>query len=255
MVENNSGQKEISIESFPFVEVNPKEKAPFCVDGRQGKVNDEVYGPYPQLLGGSLMPVVLEWLMNQPEKNLTDLIPEVFQKLTNFGYPLGVHTSTHAHEDKSDCGFADNLGRIIDTFVVKFDEIKKILSENNVYLNNQQWGKLVHILKRTRTDQISPGSQLIESAKNNGAILQTLDGEHQEQAAIVNLVPQTTLNVDQAQERPAFNLDFWLVQELADKFNWDKDLTTGLSLGLYVSTKMVLADSKREKPLEILVRK
>ena len=46
--------KEITINNFPFLGVDPFQKAPFCVDGRAGKANGEVYGPYPQNAWGKL---------------------------------------------------------------------------------------------------------------------------------------------------------------------------------------------------------
>jgi hypothetical protein len=84
--------------------------------------------------------------------------------------------------------------------------------------------------------------------------LQTLDGGHQETAAVVNLVPGSTLDVDRNQSHQAFNLDLWLVEEIGQKFGWDNNLTSALSLGLYVATEMVLVEAKGKPRLPILVR-
>lgn len=252
MVENMN-PKEIDIKQFPFINVNPFEKAPFCVDGRAGKVNEAIYGSYPQMLGGSLMPVVLEWLMNKPEKNLAQVLPEVFQRLQKEGYPLGVHTSTHAHEGKSDCGFADNLGKILKTFQFKFDDIKEIINKTGVSFEEEIWQRIKEQLRKVNLEGLPSGEFLINQAENQEAIKQVLDGDHQEIAAIVNLKTGTTLDVDNNQQHQAFNLDLWLVKQLAEKFGWEKNLVTALSLGLYVATEMVLVEDKGKPRLPILI--
>lgn len=242
-----------NIQQFPFVDVNPFEKAPFCVDGRAGKVNEAIYGPYPQMLGGSLMPVVLEWLINKPEGNLAQVLPEVFQRLQKEGYPLGVHTSTHACKGKSDCGFADNLGKILETFRFRFEDIKEIIKGTGVDFKEEIWQKIKRQLEKINLEALPSGESLINQAENQKAIKQVLDGEHQEIAAIVNLKTGTTLDVDNNQQHQAFNLDLWLVKHLAEKFGWEENLVTALSLGLYVATEMVLVEDKGKTRLPILI--
>jgi len=46
-----------------------------------------------------------------------------------------------------------------------------------------------------------------------------------------------------------------LVNEIDDKFDWEKDLTQALSLGLYVATEMVLVEGKGKDRLPIFVKK
>lgn len=246
-------KKEIKVSKFPFIEVNPFQKAPFCVDGRAGKVNGELYNAYPQMLGGSLMPVVLEWIINRPKQNLNEVLPEVFQKLKEENYPLGVHTSTHAHEGKSDCGFADNLGKILTTLREKFDEIKTIITGASVDFNDEIWQRLNEQMEKINVEQLPTGETLIHQAQFQGAVIQVLDGEHQETAAIVNLKTNSSLNVDNNQQHQAFNLDLWLVKEIAEKFAWDQNLSSALSLGLYVATEMVLVEEKGKPRLPILI--
>lgn len=243
----------MDISKFNFVKVNQFEKSPFCVDGRAGKVNGEIYGDYPQMLGGSLMPVVLEWLINRPNNNLKEVLVDVFGRLKKLGYPLGVHTSTHAHEGKSDCGFADNLGNILRTFKEKFEEIKRIISSVGVSFDDQVWEKIKENLEKINLEILTTGEQLINKAEEQGAVKQVLDGDHQEVAAIVNLSENTTLDVDNNQDYQAFNLDLWLVREIASKMSWNRSLTDALSLGLYVATEMVLVEGKGKPRLPILI--
>jgi len=250
----NHRPSEIKIETFPFVEVEAKKTPSFCVDGRAGAVNGEKIGAYPQLLGGSLMPAVLEWLINRPNDDLAKVLPNVFQKLKEQGYPLGVHTSTHAVEGRSDCGFADNLGNILQTFKNRFEEIKGIIDEVGVNFSDEIWQKIKDQLGKVDLDKLPKGELLINQAESLGAVKQVLDGEHREVAAIVNLVPQITLDTDNNQNHQAFNLDLWLVDEIGQKFGWEKDLTQALSLGLYVATEMVLVEGKGKPRLPILVK-
>ncbi len=251
----NHHSPEITIETFPFVEVDPKKTPSFCIDGRGGAVKGEKIDAYPQLLGGSLMPVVLEWLINRPNDDLAEVLPQVFQKLRENGYQLGVHTSTHAHEGRSDCGFADNLGDILETFKNHFDEIQRIIGQVGINYSDEVWGEIRARLNQINLDNLPTGEQLVGQGESLGAVKQVLDGEHQEVVAIVNLVPNTTLDTDNNQDHQAFNLDLWLVDEIAEKFGWQKDLTQALSLGLYVATEMVLVEGKGKPRLSILVKK
>ena len=254
MAENHCSS-EITIEIFPFVEVDAKKTPPFCVDGRAGQVDGKKIGAYPQMLGGSLMPSVLEWLINCPNDDLTNVLPKVFEGLKKAGYPLGVHTSTHAHEGKSDCGFADNLGNILTTFKNRFNEIKGIIGQVGVNFSDEVWQKIESQLKQIDLEKLPTGEQLIEQGERLGAAKQVLAGEHGEVAAIVNLAPNKTLDTDNNQDHQAFNLDLWLVTEIADKFGWEKDLAQALSLGLYVATEMVLVEGKGKDRLPILLKK
>jgi hypothetical protein len=251
----NYRSSEITIERFHFVNVDAKNTPPFCVDGRAGTVNKEKIGPYPQILGGSLMPAVLEWMINKPGDNLEEVLKDVFKKLTQQGYPLGVHTSTHAHKGKSDCGFADNLRNIFGILEGSLDEIKEIIGQVGVNFPNEVWQKIKSRLQQIDLEKLPTGNKLIEKAKSLGAAVQVLDGEHKEETAIVNLVSDTTLDVDRNQEHQAFNLDLWLIDKMADEFGWEKDLAQALSLGLYVATEMVLVEGKGKDRPPILVKK
>ena len=254
MAENHRSSA-ITIEMFPFVEVDSKKTPPFCVDGRAGEVDGKKIGAYPQMLGGSLMPSVLQWLINCPNDDLTNVLPKVFEGLKKAGYPLGVHTSTHAHKGISDCGFADNLGNILRVFKSRFDEIKGIIGQVGVNFSDEVWQKIESQLKQIDLEKLPTGEQLIEQGERLGAAVQVLDGEHKEEAAIVNLVSNTTLDVDRNQDDQAFNLDLWLVTEIAKEFGWKENLAKALSLGLYVATEMVLVEGKGKGSLPILLKK
>ncbi len=246
-------KEDIDISIFPFVEIDPLKRAPFCVDGRGGKVRGEIYGPYPQMLGGSLMPVVLAWLINQPDDNLENVLIDVFTKLKKLGYTLGIHTSTLAQEGRSDCGFSDNLGNILTLLKERVADIIKILADEGINTEEVVWQKIINNLERINLKNIPKGEKLIKTAEGNGALKQILDGKHQEKAAIVNLRSRTTLEVDNNQNHQAFNLDLWLIEEIGKNFGWEEALTKTLSLGLYIATEMVLVEGKGKPRLPILI--
>jgi hypothetical protein len=245
-----------TLQTFPFVKVDPKTKAAFCVDGRKGEVGKEKYGPYPQMLGGSLGFAVLNWLLKQPNETLSVNLEIIFNRLIEKDYPLGIHTSAHAHPDqgKSDCGFADNLGKIFQTFKEKGDEIWHILNSSVPSLNQSLWFQIVEMINRLGLSNIPNGQNLISWGVRSGAVLQTLVGGHKEEAAIVNLKPNTTLDVDNNQDHQAFNLDLWLVEQVAQDLGWEVERAKLLTLGLYVATEMVLVEQKGKPRLPVLLR-
>ncbi len=139
------------------------------------------------------------------------------------------------------------------TFSDKNRKIKEILSQLGVNFEEEVWQKIMNNLEKIDPQNIPTGDELIKKGKENGAVVQVLDGQHQEIAAIVNLKNGKTLDVDNNQQHQAFNLDLWLVKEIREKFAWDEKLTDALSLGLYVATEMVLVEGKGKPRLPILI--
>jgi len=246
-----------TLKKFRFIKVDPKAKAPLCIDGRAGLVLGKKYGVYPQMLGGSFGFAVLYWLLNRPDESLSKVAEEVYNRLKEKGYPLGVHISTHAHPDegKSDCGFADNLTNILKIFREKSGEIWQILNSVASGLDQNLWSQIVEKVNQLSLDNIANGSDLIDQVVRAGAILQTLEGEHKEKAAIVNIISGMTLDVDSNQDNQVFNLDLWLVEEIAQELGWEVEEARLLTLGLYVATEMVLVEQKGKECLSILVRR
>ncbi len=248
-MENGNKNKLLSL--LPFVEVNSQFTPPFCVDGRSGKRKTE--GPYPQTLGGSFHFVALRWLLNGGDFN------QVFQKtisdLKNWQYPIGFHRDTHGHGESAGCGFADNHQKIISTLKEKKDEIWIILTSVDPNLGEAEnlWKEILQEVKKKNLAEIPSGKKIISLGESLGGEIQVLEGEHQEQAAVVNLKKGTTLDVDNNQNHQAFNLDLWYVLEVVKNLGIDTEKAKLLSLGLYVATEMVLVEDKGKQRLPILV--
>lgn len=255
MTETPTGQ-EISTMLNNFVEVlNPKSLPQFCVDGRKG----DKPGHYLQALGGSYHLVTLNWLLTSGKASeYSEVQQETFSTLKNKGYRLSVHQGCHADGDKSDCGFADNNGKIIKTLGEKADEIWGLIVQAEPTLINESstWEELKKLVSKAEVGQLPTGKDLITQAVDGyQADLQTLEGNHQEIAAVVNLRKNTTLDVDKNQETQAFNLDLWHVMDQVKDLGLDEKKSSLLSLGLYVATEMVLVENKGKSRLPIIVRK
>lgn len=255
MPEKNNKQ-EINAMLSNYVEVaNPKSLSQFCVDGRKSSKP----GLYLQALGGSYHLVTLNWLLTGGKASeYKDIQQETLSILKRKGYRLGVHKGHHAHDDKSDCGFADNNGKIIKTLGEKADEIWELITKAEPALADESaiWNEIKDLTNRAEIGQIPSGGDLINQAADGfQADLQTLEGDHQEIAAVVNLRENTTLDVEKNQETQAFNLDLWQVMNQARDLGLEEKKSQLLSLGLYVATEIVLVEGKGKPRLPIIVRK
>jgi hypothetical protein len=247
-----------------FVSVaDPKTTSVFCVDGRKGKRananGEDSTEPYLQALGGSYHIAALEWLLNGKRGEDFSLSANAtLSKMKEEGMRISLHTGPHNQGDSSDCGFADNLQEIITTLQVRGSDIWNLISHTDPSFRELQgnWDSLIESIQQANLESIPSGRNLINKAKKQyNSDFQILEGEHGERAAVVNLKPNTTLDVDKNQDTPAFNLDLWHVLEQAAKLGIDKNKATLLSLGLYVATEIVLVENKGKQRLPIIVNK
>ncbi len=241
-------------------EISGTESA-WCVDGRDG---DTQKGP--QMLGGSLLPALLYAIENNLPFN-QDTVAQLLNQLETSGYKSGIHRGPHAHEDKSDCGFADNLRLILQTAMNEQTEILSRLvqvvdANPDIFSDGQALKDLFQnkyqmliSYNQTHNNNLMTGEPLIGFCAEHGASQTMLIGEHSEVAAFVNLKPQTTLNVQEANQngQPAFNLDLWVVTDQAQALDLDPETAQALSLILYVATEMVLVEQKGKPALPIII--
>jgi hypothetical protein len=244
---------------------NPNSASEFCVDGRHGarqtSQGESIQEPYLQALGGSYHMATLDWLLNNNGRdNFSAYAEASFGVMQELGMNLGVHRGEHGQGEKSDCGFADNLKKIISTLGERSGEIWDLVSttvSNEIGRDwtklKPQWDGLMEVVRGANIDSIPSGNSLITTAEERGADAQQLEGSHQEIAAVVNLKPKTTLDVDNNQKTQAFNLDLWHVIDQAERIGIDKDDAMLLSLGLYVATEMILVEEKRGIRLPIII--
>jgi len=246
---------------------HPKEEPRYCVDGRTGEREDAQKlpmetKPYGQALGGDLNIASVRWLLDGGQENFLETVSTTFADLSEAGYKqLGVHYGGHHAEQGSDCGFADNNARIIETLAKKAEEIWKMIQEAiqnypNIQLSEERFMKLItEKVQQASLSQLPSGKQIIDHAATlDNVTVQMLEEDHKEVAAVVNLRPNTTLDADNNQdEAQAFNLDLWLVQQQAADLGIDVNDATLLTLGLYVATEMVLVEERRQVRLPILI--
>lgn len=243
-----------------------KEIGPFCVDGRDGPCDmaggkDAKRHLYVQTLGGSLLIGVIGFIESDLSKPFNDFTKTTINQLRELGFGSGVHRGSHCSHEASDCGFADNLPRIIQRLSDKHEEIKGIINSAAPGLindNNQSvWDKLVAKAATASSQGLFTNGETLVADVLTGCSsnLQTLEGDHAELSAVVNLKEGTTLNTGNlvASGKQSFNLDLWYVLKQADALNMDAEYVNLAALGLYVSTEMVLVEDKKHIRLPILV--
>ncbi len=236
---------------------------PFCVDGRHGPVTAGQTHPdnlHVQALGGSLLFAVLLYLLDQNDQDFDQAWVEAQTRLNKAGYSLGVHRGSHRTDIASDCGFADNLPKIIARLAENESEIRSIIESATQPLDEQTaqtWKELVSRAdNRKNIEGFVNGEQLIKAAETAGGSVQTLDGDHGEVAAAVNLADGTTLDTAKlvVNGLQAFNLDLWYVLHVAEELlELEKERAMLATLGLYVATEMVLVEDKKNYRLPVII--
>jgi hypothetical protein len=237
---------------------SPRNQTPqFCVDGRMGNrfdsQNNQLTGPYVQSLGGSLHPVILNWILKEPENSYSAVSDKTLLQLIEKDYRIGMHTDSHSDgQEKSGCGLADNLESIINRLKTDSKDIWHLLIKTDPSLASEEsiYQKIMGQLAKLNLETIPSGHR---NVFDNYDDLQELEGDHEEIAAIVNTKQGTTLDVDNNQDTQAFNLDLWWVLEQAKELGIDQTEAKLLSLGLYVATEMILVEDKRGVRLPIVV--
>jgi len=246
---------------------HPKEEPRYCVDGRTGEREDAQKlpmetKPYGQALGGDLNIASVRWLLDGGQENFLETVSTTFADLSEAGYKqLGVHYGGHHAEQGSDCGFADNNAKIIETLATRAMEIWEMIQEAiqnypEIQLSKERFMELItEKVQPANLSQLPSGKQIIDHAATlENVTVQMLEKDHKEVAAVVNLMPNTTLDADNNQDdAQAFNLDLWLVQQQATDLGIDVNDATLLTLGLYVATEMVLVEERRGVRLPILI--
>lgn len=263
------GQQGVSVETGGSPEINAAQflelkitgyEAPWCVDGRPD--NDSEKGP--QILGGSLHPVVLAavWFNEELDRNF---LSSAFSTLRDNGYGIGVHCGSHRHGENSDCGFADNLPAVFQKVSDKrqtiMERLLDVYSENADALGIDDDETFANMLENafdlltnydTENFQLT-GETLIKTAEAEGAAVVNLEGDHQEQVAFVNMKPDVTFDTNQSNTNgcQAFNLDLPVAVEQAATLGVDDNFAIAASLILYQATEMVLVEDKGKRALQV----
>lgn len=254
--------QELSAQLFALYEPVSRGQPSFCVDGRKPQ-DQNADTLYPQSLGGSYHFGILEWIIDPNNKNyptpnegITAGIDNIFAS----NIPLGIHGDSHAHMPKTGCGFGDKQEEILNYLLSNQQKIWETLILVYPEFNTQStvWDQvIIKLVNKSNTFiNVPNGEELAKTAKLKSAKKQVLDGEHEEMAAVVNMVTGTTLNKSRSNgnRTQAFNLDLWYVQKSLQKMGWAQGQiqeATLLSLGLFAATERVLRSGKDPLPLII----
>lgn len=257
----------------PFPEEKVREgQPPRCVDGRPAE--NSLYGP--QMLGGSLHPVLLYLIQNNLDFNKDNALMG-FKKLQDTGHTLGFHRGSHYNPEnaKSDCGMADNLPFILQTALQKKDSILQQL--HTVFQTNEMVQNLFnknetlfskHILEHSYSIMETYGTnrvtfngdalmKAVEEDPDLNVYIEVVEGDHKEEKAVLNLKEDVTLNrieLNEEYDKQAFNLDIKHAIKQAESLGVESKFAIGSSLILYVAAKIVLAEKDpAQDPLPIEV--
>lgn len=224
-----------------------------CVDGRPDFSKTD---KGPQMLGGSLHPIVLKAL-EQRESISQKFVSSSLTVLKNepYRYGIGDHRDNHHHEANScGCGFADRLPEIIKKAQEQEIEITNRLKNLGIENIKQTYETINDYLLDKIKDT---GETLVSQIENNGGTIENLSGDHNEQAAFVNLKTNTTLDTNRLNKNgeQAFNLDLWAVIPQANTLGVSEKFAYNASLILYVATEMVLVEDKGKSQLPVFIHK
>lgn len=228
-----------------------------CVDGRPPQLQSDSteIDLGPQMLGGVIHPIFLLAVSTNSAFN-QDFVATHVRALNHAGLSPGIHHGSHAHDEISDCGFADRLVGIFQTALSNQDEITKRLIQLDPTLEKSLDLAFTQLSQYQIENIQLTGEALIATTKDNGAADQSLTSNHEEKIAFLNLTPDTTFDTYASNTRgwQGFNLDLWAVEQYASTLNSDPDFLSfvkAASLILYQATEMVLVENKGLTPLKV----
>ncbi len=261
-MKNKSAHKEINKHLCDFKEIilNGTE-APWCVDGRP----DFSHQKGPQMLGGSLHPIVLLAIFKNESLN-AKFIKKSIHTLKKSQVNIGVHRGAHKNIQQGlcDCGFADKLKIILATAVEERNEISNRLTsfyKKQAPILKYSLEHFIELLSQTYVaiENYSPekikltGENLIKVFEQENAQVVELEGNHKEELAFLNIKKNTTFDSASANKDgyQAFNLDFNTVIEQSSILGLSEEFTYVATLILYLATEIVLVEKAGKTRLEM----
>lgn len=189
-----------------------------CIDGRSCEHAVEGLNS----AGGSLSYVVADDLTTRRFAGDTfqETVDNTFEVLRGQGQETGGHTDTHAAGEKSGCGANDRLPEIYAKIVTRGDTIRETAEAILGSEIDEKTHELIVQNAAARSD-FGTGAETLATMRRDGAAIETLEGDHNEVLAVINLQRDTTL--DRATIRTefgdayqAFNVDAWAFSEAAE---------------------------------------
>lgn len=235
---------------------------PRCVDGRPSPRSEQG----PQMLGGSLHPVVLAAIYDNLPIDSGTVAKEI-KNLQEAGVKTGAHRGQHAHGEASDCGFADRLQDILKVAVEKRDEIlrrlqltyqqnRDKLEDYNLPVPEDLIGQAYDKIETYSPDWIkTTGEKLVNRIETSGSTIETVQGDHAETVTFVNIKNGTTMDTlaVNRQHQQGFNLDLLEAVRQAKLLGVGEDFSIPASLILYQATEMVLVEDKGKPALPVQI--
>ena len=189
-----------------------------CIDGRSGG-----YGLYPNSAGGCESLMVADDLTFKKFAGESSETVDEFRAMTDFlrqqQIEIGVHTDSHADGDASGCGANDKLPIIYEYIAQRSEVLRKLSKKLGVEVPDSVHEMIVQNAAERQT--FSTGRELLKVVEETGsAHIETLEGVHNEVAAVINTVEGSTLDRMALQQEfgetyQAFNVDVWAFESAA----------------------------------------
>ena len=233
-----------------------------CVDGRSRK--DGSYEPRPKAAAGTFSAVIGDALTTASYRpkggDAAAHAKEVYAYFMHHGY-VGGHDADHASQDGCGCGAEDKLKDILEYIRDKGQDIQSFLKSAGVPIDDATHELIVKQAAALLDDGYVVAGNILRDVFINiagDASIETLTGQHNEVALVINTVPDTT--IDRAKLAKTygntlqiFELDVPSLQTAADALSISvEEARQKFAAMLYynVATAAVLADAS----LRILVR-
>ncbi len=239
---NKPFEKVLSLEELiPYQKTTDLKKDPNrCVDGRPAPGSAQG----AQKLGGTFNVILLK-LVDQNETLTQENFDKQLNTLQNEGYKAGFHRDNHHHETgKCGCGFCDRIDEIIkvtiDNKELIINSLDKVIERKDL---EDFYTKLELFDQNNRkTGYQFKGEQLVAGSENQNCTVETVQGNHNESAAVYNTKPGTTLDTIKLNSdlKQVFWLDGWAAIEEGKALGINEKFTQAGSAALFFGTKLVL---------------
>lgn len=236
------------------------ELGPRCGDGRvpESTPQEQKKELGFQMFGASTKPPLIRSIATHTPFDRESLAVD-YQTLKDSGFGLGTHRGEHGHnpeENRSDCGAADNIVRIVQTMKDGEDEfrkeIKKIITSNRDSLKkarvaseyiNEAIGLAFEKIRDFDINLIRiTGEELVQFTIDHGASWDNLAGIHKEDRVHMNMAEDVTFDSVKANEggNPAFNEDIPAITRQTTCLGVDEKTALGISLIHALAVRKVL---------------
>ena len=188
-----------------------------CIDGRSASEADgSIEGP--NSAGGTIGLLVADDLTTRryasADGDMSSAMTRLVEDFQSRGLDVGVHADDHASGDGSGCGANDKLPVIYSAVLTQSADVRQLAESILGEIDDATHDMIVNSAQERLS--FSSGKDMRDSVVSvaGESASETLQGDHKEVVAIINLKPSTTLDrqalaSDTDGNTQAFNVDAW----------------------------------------------